>query len=109
MLEYESTFLNFRFREKGNDDHKRITKEIANSPVSLDAMKPHTEMIEGTEAATRFVAALKVVLSVAKSAVPNPLRSLPPRGKREQPQRANRLFAFLLCWLSLKWRGDVFR
>ena len=32
-------------------------------------MKPHTEMIEGTEAFTRFTAAMRAVLSVPHSAI----------------------------------------
>jgi hypothetical protein len=40
------------------------------SPCQTDDMKPHTEMVEGTEAFDRFKSALKAILTVPKSALP---------------------------------------
>ena len=45
-------------------------------------MKPHTEMIEGPEAWTRFRAAMKAIMTVPKSAMPPS-----PFGKRKKNEK----------------------
>lgn len=68
----------------------RPSARIAMSPLHGDCqlygimgtMKVHPEMEEGPQAADRFVRALKTLLSVPKSAIPNPFKKTSRKRKR---------------------------
>lgn len=48
------------------------------------------EMVEGPEAAQRFEDALRTVLSVPKSVVPNPFKKISRKGASASPRKPQR-------------------
>jgi len=53
-----------------------------------EIMKAKAEYVEGTEAWTRFQSAVTTILSVPKSAVPNPFTKPKPKKKRTTARKS---------------------
>jgi len=61
-----------------------MSAESSGHPVygMIEDMKPHPKMVEGPEAGERFVNALRTVLSVPKSSIPQPFHKPAKKSKR---------------------------
>jgi DNA adenine methylase len=81
---------NLRVPESWTGRVINMEHERSGHPVygRMSNVKPHAEMETGERAANRFTAALKTVLSVPKSNIPNPFKK--PKQKRKKPDAKKR-------------------